>query len=101
MTRCSKHEACHGSDFEPADAAKHFERPCIPAIGEVLPDGPPNDVQLPIAPGFINASSLPRHLGGIALRKHGGDGACRGGVSNAHFSSDDKVHPAVMCFFSE
>src|ERR1700676_2330049 len=88
MTPCSNHEACHGGDFEPADAAKHFERPGIPAIGEVLPDGPANHVQLAIAPGIINAGSFPGYLGGIALRKHGGDGACRGGVSYAHFSGD-------------
>src|SRR4051794_18336027 len=101
MTRCSKHEACHGGDFEPADAAKHFERPRILAIWKVLPHGPANHVQLAIAPGIINAGSFPGHLGGIALRKYGGDGACRGGVSNAHFSGDDKVHSAIMSFLSE
>ena len=101
MTRCSKHEACHGGDFEPANAAKHFERLLIPAIGEVLPDGLANHVQLAIAPGIINAGSLARYLGGIALRKHGSDGACRSGVSNAHFSGDDKVHSSIMSFLSE
>src|SRR5438309_1891837 len=101
MTRCSKHEACRGGDFEPANAPKHFERLLISAFGEVLPDGLANHVQLAIALGIINAGSLPGYLGGITLRKHGGDGACRGGVSNAHLSGNNKVYSAIMSFIGE
>src|SRR4051812_27472770 len=101
MTRCRKHEACHSCDLQPADMAKYLERLCIPAIGKVLPDGPADHVHLAIAPDIINSCSFPCDLDGLALRNHSRNGACRSGVSNAHFSGYDKVYSAMMSLISE
>src|SRR5580693_9395047 len=56
---CRSHDKSgHGGDFQTTDAVQQIESGCVCLSGEMLPQGPANDVQLSISPGVIQACAL-------------------------------------------